>query len=109
MFQAPRKAILGAMIMLASPPMPATELDDPTPVPGSAIVPSAGSSTQPLQSRAAEISAYFADLPVEMRAMDHAWDEAIALYGDEGSDAWVAALEDGTHPLCRISAPKHAS
>lgn len=32
-------------------------------------------------------------------------DEALRLYGNETSDAWFAALADGTHPLCRIGAP----
>ena len=53
------------------------------------------------QPRAKAILEYFASLPPEMREMDEAWEEALALYGDEDSDAWVAALHDGTHPLFR--------
>jgi hypothetical protein len=44
-----------------------------------------------------------------MRSMDDAWEEALALYGDEDSDAWVAALRDGTHPLCRIRTPQRSA
>ncbi|MFT3775613.1 MAG: hypothetical protein QM820_60470 [Minicystis sp.] len=55
--------------------------------------------------RNAALLAYFASPPPEMRALDTAWEEALALYGDEDSDAWVAALADGTHPLCRVRAP----
>lgn len=51
--------------------------------------------------RAAALLEYFANPPPEMRAMDAAWAEGLALYGDEDSDAWLSALEDGTHPLCR--------
>ena len=40
-----------------------------------------------------------------MSEMDAAWEEALALYGDEDSDAWVSALEDGSHPLCRVEEP----
>lgn len=35
-------------------------------------------------------------------AIGAAYEEGRALYGDEEGDAWLAALEDGTHPLCRI-------
>ena len=40
-----------------------------------------------------------------MSEMDAASEEALALYGDEDSDAWVSALEDGSHPLCRVGEP----
>lgn len=49
---------------------------------------------------------YFADPTPEMLAAEAAtgaaYEEGRALYGDEDCDAWVAALEDGTHPLCRV-------
>jgi hypothetical protein len=32
-------------------------------------------------------------------------DEGRRLYGSETSDAWFAALADGSHPLCRMGAP----
>ena len=60
-------------------------------------------------SRAKAILEYFASPPPEMREMDAAWEEGLVLYGDEDSDAWVAALHDGTHPLCRIRAPRRAA
>ncbi len=59
--------------------------------------------------RKAALLAYFTSPPPEARAMDAAWDEALALYGDEGSDAWIAALEDGTHPLCRVRSPQRSA
>lgn len=52
--------------------------------------------------RKAALLDYFTDPSPEMREMDAAWEQALALYGDEDSDAWVSALEDGTHPLCRV-------
>ena len=54
--------------------------------------------------RKAALLDYFANPSPDMRDMDAAWEEALVLYGDEDSDAWVSALEDGTHPLCRVSA-----
>ncbi len=45
---------------------------------------------------------YFADPTPEMLAVGAAYEEGHALYGDEDGDAWIAALEDGTHPLCRV-------
>jgi hypothetical protein len=66
--------------------------DDPTPEPCSAVAPSA--------------HPYFADPTPGMLAMEAAigaaYEEARALYGDEDGDAWLAALESGLHPLCRI-------
>jgi hypothetical protein len=32
-------------------------------------------------------------------------EEGRRLYGDESSDAWLAALLGGTHPLCRVPEP----
>jgi hypothetical protein len=47
----------------------------------------------------------------EQRAYAVAWslaaEEGRRLYGDEASDAWLQALEDGTHPLCRVPEPAH--
>jgi hypothetical protein len=49
---------------------------------------------------------YFAQPTPEMLAAEAAvgaaYEEGRALYGDEDGDAWIAALEDGTHPLCRV-------
>ena len=49
---------------------------------------------------------YFADPTPRMLAAEAvigaAYEQGRALHGDEDSDAWIAALEDGTHPLCRI-------
>lgn len=74
--------------------------DEPTPDPESAVA----RVSQPAPPVHA-VLAYFADPTPGMRAMDAAWEEALALYGDEDSDAWVAALESGTHPLCRVAWP----
>jgi hypothetical protein len=41
-------------------------------------------------------------------ALAAAIDEARRLYGSETSDAWFAALVDGTHPLCRLATPGRA-
>ena len=69
---------------------PATT-EETTPKPASAV-----------GSRRAALLEYFANPPPEMCEMDAAWEEALALYGDEDSEAWVSALEDGTHPLRRV-------
>lgn len=88
--------------------------EEPTPKPASAIG-SSGSIERAPQSarrsaeRKAALVAYFASPPPEMRDMDAAWAEALILYGDEDSDAWVSALEDGTHPLCRVQTPKRSA
>jgi hypothetical protein len=81
--------------------------DEPTPQPASTVGAIASTERPPAPSpasaeRRAVLLEYFANPSPEMRQMDTAWEEALALYGDEDSDAWVAALEDGTHPLCRI-------
>jgi hypothetical protein len=69
--------------------------DDPTPEPHSAVTSSAHE--------------YFADPTPEMLAMEAAigaaYEDGRALYGDEDGDAWLAALESGMHPLCRVRAP----
>jgi hypothetical protein len=35
-------------------------------------------------------------------AIGAAYEEGRALYGDKDGDAWLAALESGAHPLCRV-------
>ncbi len=70
--------------------------EEPTPQPTSSVAFIAAAE------RKSALLDYFADPSPSMRAMDAAWEEALALYGDEDSDAWVSALEDGTHPLCRV-------
>jgi hypothetical protein len=89
--------------------------EEPTPKPASAVGVS-GSAGQALTSssrdgaeRKAALLDYFANPSPEMRAMDAAWEEALTLYGDEDSDAWVSALEDGTHPLCRVQKPNRSA
>jgi hypothetical protein len=66
--------------------------NDPTPEPGSAVT-----------SRA---HPYFAGPTPEALAVEAAigvaYEEARALYGDEDGEAWLAALESGEHPLCRV-------
>lgn len=71
--------------------------EDPTPKPSSAVTPSSPAPHE-----------YFADPTPEMLAMEAAigaaYEEGRALYGDEDGDAWLAALEKGVHPLCRVKA-----
>jgi hypothetical protein len=80
--------------------------EEPTPKPASAVNPIASSEGSAWSNRGAERKAvlleYFSNPSPEMRELHAAWDAALALYGDEDSEAWVAALEDGTHPLCRF-------
>jgi hypothetical protein len=68
---------------------------DPTPKPSSAVTPNATTA-----------HAYFADPTPEVLATEAAigaaYEEGRALYGDEDGDAWLAALESGEHPLCRV-------
>jgi hypothetical protein len=45
------------------------------------------------------------DQEAYLAARSAAAEEGRKLYGDESSDAWLAALEGGTHPLCRVSEP----
>jgi hypothetical protein len=65
---------------------------DPTPAPSSAVTKGA--------------LLYFADPTPETLALETAigaaYEEGRALYGDEDGDAWLAALESGAHPLCRV-------
>jgi hypothetical protein len=69
--------------------------NDPTPEPSSAVSPSAPA-----------LQEYFADPTPGTLAMEAAigaaYEEGRALYGDEDGDAWLAALESGVHPLCRV-------
>ncbi len=70
-------------------------MNDPTPEPSSAVTQSAPASP-----------GHFADptpgiLAIEA-AIGAAHEEGRALYGDEDGDAWLAALESGVHPLCRV-------
>lgn len=95
--------------------LPAEPAEETTPKPASSVtsVVSARSQLGVLDSsrrtaeRRAALLDHFANPSPTMRAMDAAWEEAIALYGDEDSDAWVSALEDGTHPLCRVGSLAH--
>jgi hypothetical protein len=91
----------------SNPEVAATEESTPKPVSAVTSIASARQSPDSSQ-RAAERRAVllerFANPSPLMREIDTAWEEALALYGDEDSDAWVSALEDGTHPLCRLGA-----
>ena len=88
-----------------------TAEDEPTPDPSSAVVPAAATSLDelPVELRTDPFVAYLLRMTPEEDAHLAARSEAAAkgreLYGDERSDAWLAALEDGTHPLCRLSDP----
>jgi hypothetical protein len=92
---------------------PATA-EGPTPEPASAVGSSSFAERVPESSqrsaeRKAALLEYFANPPFEMREMDAAWAEGLVLYGDEDSDAWISALEDGTHPLCRVRMPDRSA
>lgn len=84
---------------------PAVDADaaEPTPEPGST-----GTRAAPDDEADGHppLVVYFADPTPEMLAAEAAigaaYEEARGLYGDEDGDAWLAALEDGTHPLCRV-------
>src|SRR4051812_45741408 len=78
-----------------------TSREEPTPDPAS-VVERLPESARRGSARKAALVEYFASPSPEMLQTDAAWEEALALYGDEDSDAWVSALEDGTHPLCRV-------
>jgi hypothetical protein len=84
---------------------------EPTPQPASAVGSAVTAEGAPRSSRreAARTSSlldYFANPSPEAREVDAAWQEALALY-DEDSDAWVEALQNGTHPLCRVRTAGH--
>jgi hypothetical protein len=89
------------MMARRSSSMSPVRVEDPTEAPASSSFRTEG----PAAERKAALVAYFASPSPEQHAMDAAWEEALALYGDEDSDAWVAALQDGTHPLCRVPMP----
>lgn len=83
--------------------------EESTPKPASAVTSIASVRLSPESSRRvaerrAVLLERFANPSPQMREIDTAWEEALALYGDEDSDAWVSALEEGTHPLCRLGA-----
>ena len=85
--------------------------EEPTPSPTSAVGPTSSEERAPGSSRrgaerSAALVAYFAAPSPEASDLDAAWEEALTLYGDEDSDAWISALEEGTHPLCRVRMPK---
>ena len=88
----------------------AATTEEPTPKPASAVNPIVSAERLPEASRRvverrAAMLEYFSNPSPPFRELDEAWEEAIALYGDEDSDAWVSALEDGSHPLCRVGEP----
>jgi hypothetical protein len=90
-----------------SSPLAPTIAEQPTPDPSSAVVTSG--EDLPSELRDDPFVAYFLGMTSEEDAYLAARSEAAAegrkLYGDEGSDAWLAALLDGTHPLCRVAEP----
>jgi hypothetical protein len=61
---------------------------------------------EPSSERRRSLFEYFANPTPEMLAAEAAigaaYEEGRGLYGDEDSDAWLAALQNGTHPLCRV-------
>ncbi len=96
--------------------------DEPTPEPSSAVVlnddpmlfgidPAAVTSLEelPRELRDNPFVAYVLGMTPEeeahLAARADAAEEGRKLYGDERSDAWLAALKNGTHPLCRVSEP----
>jgi hypothetical protein len=93
------------MTMKRSPELSTETTEEPTPKPASSVSSVAYAEQSPWRraERKAALLEYFANPTPEMRDVDAAWEEALARYGDEDSDAWVAALEDGSHPLCRVS------
>lgn len=94
--------------------LPSAATHEPTPKPASAVGLNSSTVQAPTSSRhgaerEAMLLEYFANPSPEMCEIDMAWEEALTLYGDEDSDAWVSALEDGTHPLCRVQKPKRSA
>jgi hypothetical protein len=86
-----------------SSPLSPAIAEEPTPQPASAV------GARRSVERQAALVAYFTSPSAERDALDAAWEAALALYGDEDSDAWVSALEDGTHPLCRVRASQRSA
>jgi hypothetical protein len=76
--------------------------DDPTPEPSSAVAPPCAGDTPALAGG----PLHFVDPTPGMLALEAAIGAAYAegrgRYGDEDGDAWIAALESGEHPLCRV-------
>jgi hypothetical protein len=90
-----------------SRPAAVADAADPTPEPSSAVTLSTADTTAPDGANGRGVPfEYFANPTPEMLAIEAAigaaYEEGRALYGDEDGDAWIAALENGTHPLCRI-------
>jgi hypothetical protein len=99
---------------MSSRAMPAIAERQPTPQPSSAVTASAPAAITsredlPREWRDDPFVAYVLALTPEEDAHDAARSEAAEqgrrLYGDESGDAWLAALRDGTHPLCRVPEP----
>ena len=112
----------GAMVLVVSSRPTSAIAEQPTPDPSSAVVsndgphlfgidPAAVTSIEelPRELRDNPFVAYVLGMTPEEEAHLAARSKAAAegrkLYGDERSDAWLAALENGTHPLCRVSDP----
>jgi hypothetical protein len=98
------------------------EAEPPTPPPSSAVVASDGPllfgvdpalvtslDDLPPELRhnpyVAQVLAMTPEEEAHLAARFEAIDEARKAYGDESSDAWIHALLDGTHPLCRVPEP----
>jgi hypothetical protein len=109
------------MLIMTSRSTPATA-EQPTPNPRSAVVandrpgglgidPAAVASIEelPRDLRDNPFVAYLMGMTPDheayLAARSVAAEEGRKLYGDESSDAWLAALESGTHPLCGVSGP----
>jgi hypothetical protein len=97
---------------MSSYPLQALAEQPPTPEPASAVVSNDASASLedlPLAWRKDPFMAYLLDMtPAEEAhhaARSAAVEEGRRRYGDERSDAWLAALRDGTHPLCRVPEP----
>ena len=105
-----------------SRPLPAIADQPPTPEPSSAVVWSDGthpSGIDPVAVGSIEdlppgwrdnpFVVYVLGMTPEEEAhlaeRSAAAEEGRRLYGDESSDAWLAALQNGTHPLCRVPEP----
>ncbi|MBK8258456.1 MAG: hypothetical protein IPK82_38075 [Polyangiaceae bacterium] len=91
------------MSAIARPPAQRTAQDDePTPDPASAVAkaPHSPESTRRLAQEA--FVAHFSNPSHQTGDIHNAWEKALVLYGNEDSDAWMLALENGTHPLCQV-------
>jgi hypothetical protein len=96
--------VMSSRPAMSSRPTPAIA-ERPTPNLGSAVV----MNDRPDEVGDDPFVAYFLrmtpDEDAYLAARSAAADEGRRLYGDESSDAWLAALERGTHPLCRVPEP----